>query len=102
MIGNDNGNQYENLIFGGFKGIWTYPASESRLQAKHMERLREEIGQILDCCVSRRNKVVFSHSEIIHERVMDIIFEITEHDIINGVFDFMKDNDFLGYPIQLI
>lgn len=93
-----------NLIFGGFKGLWTFPVGESRLEAKQMELLRDEICQILDCCVSRRNKVAFSHGEIIHERVMDIIFELTEHDIkiqdLEDILYFLVDC-YQNYGVQM-
>lgn len=73
----------EKMIFGGFKGILTFPANESRLNSKRIYELQEEIGKILACFVSRNNKVAFKACDIIHPKIIDIIFELVEHEIKN-------------------
>ena len=94
----------EKLIFGGFKGVLTFPAKECRLEQKKMYQLREEIGKILDCCVSRSNKIVYSTSDIIHPKIVEIILELTENEITNedleDVLYFLVDC-YQNYGVQM-
>lgn len=76
-------DRMETLIFGGFKGILTFPANESRLDLKSMTLLRIEIGKILECCVSRTNKCKYKPCDILHPLIIDIIFELSEYEIRN-------------------
>lgn len=94
----------EKLIFGGFRGILTFPANQSRLSSKHVNQLQDEIGKILDCCVSRNNKISFTYSDIIHPKIIDIIFELVEFEIRNDdledVLYFLADC-YTNYGIQM-
>lgn len=94
----------ENLIFGGFKGILTFPANKSKLNSTGMHQLQEEVGKILDSCVSKSNKISFNVCEIIHPKIMDIIFELTEYEIRNenleDVLYFLVDC-YQNYGVQM-
>jgi separase len=95
----------ERFIFGGFKGIFTFPANESRLDSRKMTQLQIEIGKILDCCVSRSNKVHYKATDILHTSIIDIIFELNEcemkNDDLEDIFYFLIEC-YQNYGVQMV
>ena len=94
----------EKTIFGGFKGIFTFPVAMCRIDNKEMDRFRVEIGKILHSCISRKNKTEFSIDELINTHILDLILELTEneirHDDLEDILYFLVDC-YQNYGIQM-